>query len=208
MKKLDRNFFTRDALKVSKEVLGKALVHNSLEGLTSGKIVEVEAYIGPNDSASHAYLNRKTPRTKIQYKDGGYAYIYQIYGIHHCFNIVTGKKNTPEVVLIRALEPISGIALMIKRRGMKDTALKKIINLTNGPAKLCKAMGINKNHYGENLCEGRIFIIDINSKINSKDILASPRINIDYAGKARKYLWRFYLKNNPFVSTNIIKKSD
>lgn len=109
-------------------------------------------------------------------------------------------ENNPEVILIRALEPIEGIKLMLKRRGLKEVTQRNILNLTNGPAKLCGAMGIDKTHYGEDLCENKIYIVDDNFHIKSEDIIASPRINIDYSEKAAEYLWRFFIKGNPFIS--------
>lgn len=177
--------------------MGKVLVHNSREGLTSGQIVEVEAYIGPDDPASHAYLNRKTERTKVQYGKRGCAYIYQIYGNQFCFNIVTGRNANPEVILVRALEPISGVKLMIKRRRIKGENLN---NLMNGPAKLCRAMGIDKSLYGEDLCGEVLYIIDDGFKLSPEKIMATPRINIDYAGEAKNNLWRFIIRGNLFVS--------
>jgi DNA-3-methyladenine glycosylase len=178
--------------------LGKVLVHKSQEGVTSGRIVEVEAYIGPDDPASHAYKNRKTARTTVQYGKRGLAYIYQIYGKQCCFNIVTGKEGKPEVILIRALDPIGGIDLMMKRRGISTT--RNIKNLTNGPAKLCQAMGIDKSLYGEELFGKKLYIVEDEIRIKKEEILATPRINIDYAGNAKNKLWRFIIKNNPFVS--------
>ena len=144
--KLRRDFYQRNTLTVARELLGKYLVHNSQEGTTIGKIVETEAYIGPHDPASHAYKGRRTKRTEVQFGPGGYAYIYQIYGKNFCFCIVTQKVGMPEVVLIRALEPIAGLELMAKRRGFSNLTDYK--ELTNGPSKLCQAMGINKSLYG------------------------------------------------------------
>lgn len=206
MTKLSRNFYTRNTFQISREILGKILVHNSQKGITSGRIVEVEAYVGPNDPASHTYLNRRTQRTEIQFREGGFIYVYQVYGIHFCFNVVTEAENKPEVILVRALEPIEGIKLMIKRRGFKEVNQRNIFNLANGPAKLCEAMEINKTHYGADLCGNKIYIVDDNFHIKPEDIIASPRINIDYSGKAAEYPWRFFIKGNPFVSKAKQKK--
>jgi DNA-3-methyladenine glycosylase len=199
MKKIKRDFYERDTLTVAKELLGKYLVHNSTEGTTIGKIVETEAYIGPSDPGSHAYKGLKSRRTEVQFGLGGYAYIYQIYGIYFCFNVVTQKIEMPEVVLIRAFEPIDGITLMTKRRKFSEITVKKIINLTNGPAKLCTAMGIDKSLYGVDLCGEKLFIASPNPKADF-EIVSTPRINIDYAGEAKDYPWRFVIKNNKFVS--------
>ena len=202
--KLPRDFYERDTLKVTKELLGKDLVHNSPEGITIGKIVEVEAYIGPQDPASHAYKGRRTKRTEIQFGPGGYAYIYQIYGNHFCFNVVTQKIGMPEVILIRALEPIKGIELMAKRRGFDKVTEKNLKDLTNGPSKSCRAMSIDKSLYGINLCGDTICIASPNPKLEF-ELVSTPRINIDYAGKAKYYSWRFLIKNNRFVSRPIMQ---
>lgn len=199
MTKLKRDFYERDTLTVAKELLGKYLVHNSTEGTTIGKIVETEAYIGPSDPGSHAYKGLKSRRTEVQFGPGGYAYIYQIYGIYFCFNVVTQKIELPEVVLIRAVEPIEGIVLMTKRRKFSEITVKNVINLTNGPSKLCTAMGIDKSLYGVDLCGEKLFVGSHNPKVDF-EIVSTPRINIDYAGEAKNYPWRFVIKNNKFVS--------
>lgn len=198
--KLTREFYERNTLLVARDTLGKYLVHKSSEGKTIGKIVEVEAYIGPNDNASHAYKGLRTKRNEIQYGRGGYAYIYQIYGIYFCFNIVTEKIGKPEVVLIRALEPLQGIEIMAERRKINNLSLKEKRRLANGPGKLCIAMGINKNLYGENLCGDLLYIINDEEIISQKNIISTPRINIDYAGRSRSLPWRFLIANNKYVS--------
>lgn len=201
--KLPREFYEIDTLVVAKKLLGKYLIHNSPEGITIGKVVETEAYIGPHDPASHAYKGRRTKRTEIQFGRGGYAYIYQIYGNHFCFNVVTQKIGMPEVVLVRALEPIEGIELMAKRRRFFEVTDENIINLANGPAKLCTAMRINKSLYGVDLCGDILFIGSPNQKQEFK-IVATPRLNIDYAGEAKHYPWRFLINNNKFVSKPVL----
>lgn len=191
--KLPRNFYNRDALIVAEEVLGKTLVHVTKEGVTKGKIVEVEAYKGSMDKAAHSY-NNFSERTKIQYGEGGYAYIFLIYGMHICMNIVTNQVSEPEVLLIRALEPIEGIELMKKRRNTDKVKL-----LCNGPGKLSQAMGITKENYGEDLC-GDILYLEDGISVQKKQIVRSKRINIDYAEEAKDFLWRFTIKDNPYVS--------
>lgn len=192
--KIKRSFYNRDTLVVSEELLGKTLVHVTEEGVTKGKIVEVEAYIGPNDKAAHSYGNRNSSRTKIQYGEGGYAYVYLIYGMYNCMNIVTNKEDMPEAVLIRAVEPLEGIELMKKRRKMDN--IKK---LCNGPGKLCQAMGITKENYGDDLC-GELLYLEDGIIVPKKQILKTKRINIDYAEEAKDYLWRFSIKGNSYVS--------
>lgn len=194
MNTLTRKFYLRDANAVAPELLGKLLVHRSVAGVTSGIIVEVESYIGPFDKGAHSYLNRRTERTEIQFGLGGYAYIYAIYGMHFCFNIVTNIKEKPEVVLVRALEPVEGLELMRQRRNTINC-----IDLCNGPGKLCQAMGITKKLYGCNLCGNELYLESLQD-VERGQIMVSPRINIDYADECKDYLWRYFIQNNPYVS--------
>lgn len=191
---LQREFYLRGANLVAPDLLGKILVHSSEEGTTSGIIVEVEAYVGPDDKGAHSYMNKRTPRTEIQFGPGGFAYIYSIYGMYCCFNVVTNQENNPEVVLVRALEPYKGIELMQERRNTSS-----IIELCNGPGKLCTAMGISKSNYGEDLCGNNLYI-DNGLQITKSEIIISPRVNIDYAEECKDYYWRYYIKSNRFVS--------
>ena len=163
---------------------------------TSGRIVEVEAYNGPLDKASHAAGGRRTNRNEIMYADGGVAYVYLCYGIHHLFNVVTNKKETPHAILIRALEPISGINVMLERTGKKQLDH----TLTRGPGNVSKALGIFTKHSGESLLSKTLFIAEDDFVLNKKDLAASPRIGVDYAGEDAKLLYRFFIKGNPFVS--------
>jgi DNA-3-methyladenine glycosylase len=188
-KRLDRKFYNRSTLKVAKELLGKYLVIEKDGNYVSGKIVETEAYIGPDDPASHAYRGL-TPRNKVMFGDPGYAYVYLTYGMHHCLNFVTERKGFPAAVLIRALEPTDGIEILRKRRKAKD-----LINLTNGPAKLCQALGIDRTLNGVDLCSDIIYVEDRGNTLTK--IASTSRIGIK-EGKDKK--WRFYIKNNEFVS--------
>ncbi len=190
----ERDFYMRSARLVAPELLGKLLVHETSEGAAAGIIVETEAYEGPLDDGAHSFANRRTARTAIQYGRGGYAYVFGIYGMHWCFNAVTNAEDRPEVVLVRALEPVSGIELMRSRRGV--TAVEK---LCRGPGNLCAALGISKAQYGLDLCASQLRVEDYMA-IPAGDIALSPRVNIDYAEKCRDYLWRFYIKDSPFVS--------
>lgn len=191
--KLTRDFYQRSATEVAKDLLGCTLVHESSEGVTKGKIVEAEAYMGNLDPAAHSYNNRSS-RTEIQYGEGGFAYIYLIYGMYYCMNIVTNSVNLSEVVLLRALEPLEGIDLMKQRR-----KTDKLMNLCSGPGKLCTAMGINKTHYGMDLCGEQLYLEARDTK-DLIEIVASKRINIDYAGEAKDYLWRYTIKDNKYLS--------
>lgn len=192
--KLTREFYERDTLTVARELLGKHIVRNTSEGSTTGKIVEVEAYIGPDDAAAHTFRGLRSNRTEVAFGPGGYAYVYLIYGMHHCLNIVTNTVNKPEVVLIRALEPVDGLELMKIRR-----KTEVIGNLCSGPGKLCSAMNITRQENGIDLCKEALFLLD-RPVVPPEDILATPRINIDYAQEAKDYLWRYIIKENKFVS--------
>src|SRR3989344_6842175 len=147
--KLNKRFFEDDTIEVAKEILGCYLVHESDEGRTVGKIVETEAYL-ENDPASHSFKG-KTRRNEVMFGEGGKAYVYFTYGMYHCFNVVTNKKNKGEAVLIRALEPIDGIEIMKKRRKVEE-----IKNLCSGPGKLVISMGIKKEHNGLDLLNGKL----------------------------------------------------
>lgn len=189
MKKLEREFYIRDVNIIARDLIGKLLVHESPKGITSGFIIEAEAYKGPEDKASHTYNNRRTSRTEIQFHEGGYAYVYMIYGMHYCFNITVNIASKPEAVLIRALSPHEGIELMKERR--KTESLR---NLCNGPGKLCSAMGITKKHYGIDLCGNELYLIDCERP--APVIMTSPRINIDYAEEYVDVKWRYYAASN------------
>jgi DNA-3-methyladenine glycosylase len=197
MKKLGNEFYQRqDVVRIAKELLGKILVTNWKGIVTSGRIVESEAYAGIIDKASHASGGRRTPRNEIMYGEGGYSYVYLCYGIHHLFNIVTSSTNKPHAILIRALDPLEGIEEMLlrtKKRKLDHT-------LTRGPGNVSKALGIVTKHSGLSLLGNQIFIADDGAKFTKKDITASPRIGVDYAGKDALLPYRFYVKGNPFVS--------
>jgi DNA-3-methyladenine glycosylase len=202
MKKLPIEFYRRDnVIAVAKELLGKILVtkFNGIE--TSGRIVEVEAYNGEIDKASHAYGGRRTNRTEVMYAHSGVAYVYLCYGIHHLFNVVTNDKDIPHAILIRALEPLKGINKMLQRTGKKT----EDYSLTKGPGNVSKALGIQTKHTGINLLSKELYIADDGNVYQDKEIGTSPRIGVDYAGKDAKLKYRFYVKGNPFVSGMIVK---
>ncbi len=191
--KLQRDFYERNALIVARELLGKYMVRETSEGTTIGKIVETEAYMGTIDAAAHSYKG-KSSRNEVMFGPGGYAYVYLIYGMYNCFNIVSNTEGTPEAVLIRALEPSEGIGLMKMRR-----KTEKLNNLCSGPGKLCLAMDITRNENGMDLCEDKLYLLD-NEGVPDADVAATPRINIDYAGEAKDYPWRFIIRGNKFIS--------
>ncbi len=195
-KKLSKNFYTRNLLTVAKELPGKILVKKDEDLILAGRIIEVEAYDGLIDEAAHTFIGR-TKRNEIMFNEGGYFYVYFTYGAHFCCNIVTGKKNHGTAVLIRAIEPLTGIEKMsLNRFGKTIISEKEKINLTNGPGKVCQAFGITKEHYGIDLTGNKIFLLD-RPKLKSAQIVTSKRIGIK---KSVELPWRFYLKDNPYVS--------
>ena len=197
--KLPREFYLRpDVLKVSRDLLGKLLVVKTPEGeRVSGKIVEVEAYRGPEDRASHAYGGRRTKRTETMYQAGGVAYVYFVYGMYYQFNVVSGVVDTPHAILIRALEPVEGIEIMRARRHSHPDH-----NLTNGPGKLCIAMGIDRALNGADLLGDRVWLEEFET-IPPRGVATGPRIGIDYAEQWIDKPWRFWIRDNPFVSRSV-----
>lgn len=180
---LPNSFYLRDDVEtIARELLGKTLVTSFDGGLKRAKIVETEAYCGRDDRACHAYNGLRTKRTETMYHEGGCAYVYLCYGIHHLFNVVTNVKDVADAVLIRGVEPLS------------DN-----FNNSNGPGKLTKALGITKNHDGLILDHNPIWI-EHGADVSARDITAAKRIGVDYAGEDAKRLWRFYLEGNPWVS--------
>lgn len=188
---LDIDFYRGDTVKIARRLLGKMLVHFSPEGLTSGIIVETEAYLSRDDPACHA-ARGKTKRNAVMFGPPARAYVYFIYGNHYCFNAVTNEEGVGEAVLIRALEPVEGLQLMQKRRGEKQ----KKTNLTSGPGKLCQAMGINGRHNGSSLLDYPLFIA-VGIDVDDFSIGVSGRIGIN---QGQDKQWRFFIKGNPFVS--------
>ena len=196
MKKLSEPFFNRKTELVAQELLGKVLVYNDRNKVISGIIVETEAYVGPQDLASHASRG-KTPRNEVMFDKAGNWYVYLIYGFYNCLNIVTERKNYPAAVLIRAVEPIKGIELMQNNR-----KTEKLKNLTSGPGKLCQAFGIDKkiNYLSATGNDATLFITDSKITIPKSKIKKAKRIGVDYAGRWKDKLLRFYIKDNSFVS--------
>jgi DNA-3-methyladenine glycosylase len=196
LKKLSRDFYTGNLIYVAKNLLGKILVKKCGSRILSGKIVEVEAYHGEYDEASHAFRG-KTKRNEVMFEEGGFLYVYFTYGAHFCANVVVGKKGKGIAILIRAVEPIEGLDVMLKNRfGKKLIRNKEKYDLTNGPGKLCQAFGINRNHNGTDLTGNEIFILD-QPKIKSEEIGVSSRIGIT---RSVDLQWRFFIIDNPYVS--------
>ena len=196
MKKLGLSFYMRkDVTRIAKELLGKVLVTNWNGEYTSGRIVETEAYEGEIDRASHASKGR-TKRTEVMFGDGGKAYVYLCYGIHQMFNIVTNEEDIPHAILIRAVEPIDGIDIMLKRT--KKT--KPDLTLGRGPGNVGKAFGFHTSQCGQLVNSDELYIADDGFKLKPSMIGASPRIGVDYAGEHAEWHYRFYVKGNPYVS--------
>jgi DNA-3-methyladenine glycosylase len=192
LKPIDYSFFQQPTLSLARALLGKLLVKETELGIASGWIVETEAYIGPGDRAAHGFGNRRTKRTEVMFGSPGYAYTYVMH-THCLINVVSGEIGCPEAVLIRALEPCNGIDLMYQRRGK----VKKELELTNGPGKLTKSLGIVKEDYGRALFEYPLFIAE-GREMGSVEV--GPRIGIHNSGEAVHYPWRFRVQDCRFVS--------
>ncbi len=197
MKKLKLDFYRREnVLEVAEDLIGKLLITDKDGIRTGGRIVECEAYAGAPDKASHAFGGRRTTRNEVMYKDGGLAYVYLCYGIHHLFNVVTNVRETPHAVLIRGVEPVMGIQDMLLRTGKP----KPDETLTRGPGNVSKALGIHTIDTGTALTGKSIFLADDGFSYGTGEIFRSPRIGVDYAGKDALLPYRYYVKGNPFVS--------
>ena len=197
MSKLNLTFFLgTDVVDVARSLLGKKLCTLIDGEFTSGIITETEAYEGITDKASHAYDGRNTKRTKTIYEQGGVSYIYLCYGIHHLFNVVTNIEGVPHAVLIRAVKPVDGIELMMSRR--RKTRFDK--TLTSGPGALSQALGITTLYNGAHLSGNTIWIEDAGFEIKSKQIVKSTRIGVDYAKEHALWPYRFYIKDEVWVS--------
>lgn len=186
--KLPQKFYLRDdVVEISKELLGKVLCTKLNGQITKAIITETEAYAGVSDKASHAYKGRRTKRTEPMYAEGGTAYVYLCYGIHHLFNVVTNKADTPHAVLIRAGKPLEGSELMRERRKKQ----KIDDSLLAGPGSLSQALSITTAFSGANLLGDRIWIEDHHIGFNDQDIVAGPRVGIDYAEEDASRPYRF-----------------
>ena len=191
---LSRDFYARPVLTVARDVIGKLLVHRTRAGVVAGRIVEAEAYRGPQDRAAHTFGGRRTPRTEAMFGAPGLAYVFFVYGMHWHLNLVTTREGAPHAVLLRAVEPILGTALMARRRGLSEND----VNLCNGPGKLCQAFDIGKRHYGVDLTRGSLFVAEATTPRGR--LARSPRIGVDYAENWAEKPWRFFEQHNRYVS--------
>jgi DNA-3-methyladenine glycosylase len=199
MRPLPRSFYARPVLTVARACIGKLLVHDDGAGRTVGRIVEAEAYRGPEDRAAHSYGGRRTPRTEVMFGEAGHAYLFFVYGMHWHLNLVAGKVGEPHAVLVRAVEPLEGVAAMAARRGL-DAANRKgeiTSNLTNGPGKLCEAFALDRAQYGADLTASTLYLADDGAKPR---VARSTRIGVDYAAEWALKPWRFYDAESRFVS--------
>lgn len=196
--RLSPEFFTRtDVAQVARDLLGKILVTN-FEGLrTAGRITETEAYRAPDDRACHAFGNRRTARTEVMFQEGGRAYIYLCYGIHHLFNVVTAPEGMAHAVLIRAVEPLEGAEIMLERRQLTTYDLR----LTTGPGALAQALGLTTRWTGQSFFapDSPVWIESERERIFENEVASGKRIGVGYAGECAEWPWRFWLKNSPFV---------
>ena len=190
--KIRRPFYEQDTLEVARQLLGKYLVRQHAQGTTIGRIVETEAYVGPQDKACHAARGR-TARTEVMFGAPGHAYVYFIYGFHYMLNIVTERKGFPAAVLIRAVEPVRGISLMKNRRGTDE-----LRNLASGPGKLCQAFAVDRTLNGGDMCGGILYVRDALEP--APKIITTPRIGVNYAGEWKDKPFRFLIGGNAFVS--------
>lgn len=191
-------FSEEDVVLLAQYFLGKLLV-TYLDGvLTSGRIVETEAYRGPEDQASHAYANKKTQRTRVMFEEGGKAYVYLCYGIHHLFNVVTGKAGVPHAVLVRAVEPVENVEVMLKRRRMEILTPR----LTAGPGVLSQALGIQVAFSGVDMrkMHSHVWLEDRGEEVGVADILSSARVGVEYAKEHASLPWRFRIKDCRWTS--------
>lgn len=195
--KLTPKFFQQeDTVKIAKDLLGKVLVTNFEGKITSGVIVETEAYTGIEDKASHAFDGKRTERTEVMYREGGVAYVYLIYGLHQMFNIVTGKRGVPNAVLIRGIEPIDGLEFMLQRR----KKLRAEYTLTRGPGAVAEAFGLDLKQSGAEVFSDLIWVEDRGTKVLEANIACGPRVGVEYADEHADLPYRFFFRGNNWVS--------
>jgi DNA-3-methyladenine glycosylase len=196
-KKLPRSFYLHDTVTVARSLLGCVLWRRLDRGeLLAARIVEVEAYLGANDLASHARRGLRSARNESMYLEGGHAYVYFTYGMHWCMNVVTQEEGLAEAVLLRGAEPVRGIELIRERR----PKARRDHDLMNGPGKICAALDIDKRLDGERLSGDRLWLTARDIVVDEADIVVSPRIGIDNSGEAAAWPLRFFLRGNRHVS--------
>lgn len=207
MNRLKPEFFLREnVVEIARDLLGCILVSEFGGQRTSGKIVETEAYRAPDDRACHAFCDRRTARTEPMFGSGGRAYIYLCYGIHHLFNVVTGPSGSAHAVLIRAIEPLEGIEEMARRRGFEPDFLQKKaalkFRLTSGPGALSRALNLKTNLTGVDFSDPKspVWLEEKLIQLPENELVASPRVGVDFAGECAAWPWRFSIRGNEWVS--------
>jgi len=190
MRAMAADFYSAPTHLLARSLLGKILMH----GQVGGRVVEVEAYQGPSDRAAHSFGGRPTQRTRVMYGPAGMAYIYLIYGMYTCLNVVSGGEGRPEAILIRGLEPLYGVDTMARRRGQSR-------NLTNGPGRLTQALDIDRSLNGHCLWRYPLFLSDDGFLVQPSDVRQGPRVGVEYAGVAAKFPWRYWIDGHRSVST-------
>jgi len=193
---LPRAFYLQPTLRVARALLGKILVHETAAGATAGRIVEVEAYRGPADRAAHSAGGHRSARNEVMWGPPGHAYVYFVYGMHHCVNVVCQPPEVPEAVLLRALEPVDGEVLMRRRRRLPDAPAWR---LCRGPGALCQAMGIGRAENGADLVRGALRIRDAPG-VPARRVARTARIGVVYAGADAARPWRFLVRGSRAVS--------
>jgi len=194
--KLNREFYRNpNVVELAQHLLGKFVCTQFEEGLTVGMITETEAYCGATDKACHAYPNKRTKRTEIIFGDGGFAYIYLCYGLHHMFNIVTNVTDAADAILIRGIAPVKGIEIIESRRNMSVNRKQ----ISSGPGTVAQALGIRTNHYGTDLLGDTIWLEDRGIQFTKDQLLIGPRVGIDYAEEDALLPWRFRVKGNKYI---------
>jgi DNA-3-methyladenine glycosylase len=197
---LPRAFYLQPTLRVARQLLGKIVVHETGGRRVAGRIVEVEVYRGPEDRAAHSYGGHRSPRNDMMYGPPGHAYVYLVYGLHHCLNVVCRPVGVPEAVLVRALEPLEGLATMARRRSGRSTSDDHAVSrLCRGPGVLCRALGIDRRLNGADLTRGRLRVLDA-PPLRPTAVARSPRIGVAYAGEHAARPWRFFIARHPCVS--------
>jgi len=193
---LPRRFYLQATLRVARALLGKTLVHDAADGRAAGRIVEVEAYRGPRDRAAHSFGGHRSPRNEVMYGAPGHAYVYFVYGMHHCVNVVCQATGVPEAVLVRALEPLAGEGLMRRRRGLPDAPAWR---LCRGPGAVCRALAITRAENGTDLVRSRLRILDAPA-VAGRRVARTRRIGVDYAGADAARPWRLVVRGSAAVS--------
>lgn len=205
MRPLARRFYERDAVTVARDLLGRLLVKNENGTRLVGRIVETEAYAGPHDRAAHVAGGRRTARTEVFWGRGGHAYVFLVYGMHHCFNVVTGRADEPSAVLVRAVAPLEGVARMAKRRGLPlahggaAATERELVRLTSGPGRVGQAFALTRRDSGRDLTQPPLWLA-AGGAVPDDAVIAAPRIGVDYAGADAALPYRFLVAGDPFVS--------